>query len=170
MSAAAVSTTNLDVTRAQLEDFLFEEAALLDAWRLNEWLELFAPGARYLVPPAGSNDDVDPATTLFYVADDYHRLCERVKRLGKRTAHVEFPHSRCRHLVANVRLLGGTNERFKATSNFVTYRSKRNVTETYLGHHLYTLRLNDGVIRILEKTSFLDTDDIYDQGKVSIIV
>ncbi len=169
MSATAPKL-NLDVTRAQLEDFFYEEAALLDAWRLTEWLALFAPGAKYLVPPAGSSDDADPATTLFYIADDYHRLSERVKRLGKRTAHVEFPHSRCRHIVTNVRLLGGSNERFGATSNFVTYRSKRNVTETYLGHHMYQLCVTDGAIRILEKRSFLDTDDIYDQGKVSIIV
>lgn len=170
MSAAAVSAAPLTVTRAQLEDFFFEEAALLDAWRLTEWFELFAPGARYLVPPAGSDDDVDPATTLFYVADDYHRLGERVKRLGKKTAHVEFPHSRCRRLVTNVRLLGGTNDDFRATSNFVTYRSKRNVTETYLGHHLYRLSLRGGAIKIIEKCSFLDTDDIYVQGKVSIIL
>jgi p-cumate 2,3-dioxygenase beta subunit len=170
MSAVATSTSQVDVTRAQLEDFLYEEAALLDAWKLTEWFTLFAPGARYLVPPAGSDDDVDPATTLFYVADDYHRLGERVKRLGKRTAHVEFPHSRCRRIVTNVRLLGGTNDDFRATSNFVTYRSKRNVTETYLGHHLYRLCVRGGTIRILEKRSFLDTDDIYTQGKVSIIL
>ena len=149
MSAAVATGATLDVTRAQLEDFFFEEAALLDAWRLPEWFALFAPGARYLVPPAGSDDDVDPATTLFYVADDYHRLGERVKRLGKKTAHVEFPHSRCRRLVTNVRLLGGTNDDFRATSNFVTYRSKRNVTETYLGHHLYRLSLREGAIKIL---------------------
>ena len=170
MSAAVIATAGLDMTRASLEDFLYEEAALLDAWKLTEWFALFAPGARYLVPPAGSEDDVDPATTLFYVADDYHRLGERVKRLGKKTAHVEFPHSRCRRLVSNVRLLGGTNEDFRATSNFVTYRSKRNVTETYLGHHLYRLCLREGAIKILEKRSFLDTDDIYVQGKVSIIL
>src|SRR5262245_2810862 len=170
MSAAIVSSTQLDVTRPQLEDLLYQEAALLDAWKLTEWFKLFAPGARYLVPPAGSEDDVDPATTLFYVADDYHRLSERVKRLGKKTAHVEFPHSRCRRLVTNVRLLGGTNDDFRATSNFVTYRSKRNVTETYLGHHLYHLCVRGGEILILEKRSFLDTDDIYAQGKVSIIL
>jgi p-cumate 2,3-dioxygenase beta subunit len=170
MSAVATSPSQVDITRAQLEDFLYEEAALLDAWKLPEWFALFAPGARYLVPPAGSDDDVDPATTLFYVADDYHRLGERVKRLGKKTAHVEFPHSRCRRVVTNVRLLGGTNDDFRATSNFVTYRSKRNVTETYLGHHLYRLCVRAGAIKILEKRSFLDTDDIYTQGKVSIIL
>ncbi len=170
MSAPAAQAAKLRITRADLEDFLFEEAALLDDWKLNEWLALFMPGARYLVPPAGANDDADPASTLFYVADDYHRLTERVKRLGKKTAHVEFPHSRCRHMVSNVRLLGGDEACFRATSNFVTYRSKRNITETYLGHHNYRLCIHDGNIRILEKRSFLDTDDIYAQGKVSIII
>ena len=170
MSAPAAQSAPLTVTRADVEDFLFLEAALLDAWRLDEWLALFAPGARYLVPPAGSNDDVDPATTLFYVADDYHRLSERVKRLGKKNAHVEFPHSRCRRMVSNVRILGGTNDAFTATSNYVTYRSKRGVTETYLGHHLYELCVDGAAIKIRKKTSFLDTDDINAQGKVSIIL
>jgi p-cumate 2,3-dioxygenase subunit beta len=157
------------VTRAELEDFLFHEAALLDTWQLDQWLGLFAEGARYLVPPAGADDDADPATTLFYIADDYHRLTERVKRLNKRTAHAEFPHSRCRRLVSNVRILGGSDERFTATSNYVTWRSKMGVTDTFLGHHLYALAKCDGVIRILSKTTFLDQDDIREQGKVSII-
>ena len=57
-----------------------------------------------------------------------------------------------------------------ATSNFVTYRSKRGVTETYLGHHRYELCVDAGAIRIRNKTSFIDTDDINAQGKVSIIL
>jgi p-cumate 2,3-dioxygenase beta subunit len=160
----------LSVCRADVEDFLYLEASLLDAWRLEEWLALFVEGASYWVPPAGSEDDVSPATTLIYVADDWFRLTERVKRLGKKTAHVEFPHSRCRHLVSNVRILGGEDGGFDVTSNFVTYRSKGGQTETYLGHHNYELCVRDGDIRILKKTSFLDTDDINDQGKVSIII
>ena len=160
----------LTVSRADVEDFLYTEAALLDAWDLDAWLRLFEEGARYWVPPAGSDDDVDPGTTLFYVADDWFRLTERVKRLGKKTAHVEFPKSRCRHMVSNVRVLGGTDDAFRATSNFVTYRSKGGQTETYLGHHNYELRVIDGAIRIRHKTSFLDIDDINEQGKVSIII
>ena len=160
----------LTVSRADVEDFLYTEAALLDAWDLDAWLRLFEEGARYWVPPAGSDDDVEPGTTLFYVADDWFRLTERVKRLGKKTAHVEFPKSRCRHMVSNVRVLGGTDDAFRATSNFVTYRSKGGQTETYLGHHNYELRVIDGAIRIRHKTSFLDIDDINEQGKVSIII
>lgn len=160
----------LTVTRAALEDFLFEEAALLDAWRLTEWLALFTDDARYLVPPAGANDDADPANTLFYVADDHHRLSERVKRLLKPSAHAEFPHSRCRRLVTNVRLLGGTDDGFRATSNYITWRSKLGDTQCYFGHHLYELRKVDGVLRIARKTSFIDADNLHDQNKVSIIL
>ena len=156
-------------SRAELEDFLFLEAALLDNWQLDEWLALFAVGARYFVPPAGADDDADPATTLFYVADDYHRLCERVKRLNKRTAHAEFPRSRCRRMVSNVRLLAGDAMRFTVTSNYVTRRSKLGVTDTFFGHHLYDMTRIDGQLRILSKKTFLDQDDIRDQGKVSII-
>lgn len=160
----------LSVTRADVEDLLYLEASLLDEWRLTQWLELFCEGAGYWVPPAGSDDDASPLTTLFYVADDWFRLTERVKRLGKKTAHVEFPHSRCRHLVSNVRILEGDDRKFLVTSNFVTYRSKGGQTETYLGHHRYQMCIVEGQIRILHKTSFLDTDNINDQGKVSIII
>ena len=30
-----------NISRAEIEDFLFAEADLLDEWRLPEWLELF---------------------------------------------------------------------------------------------------------------------------------
>ena len=42
MSAPAAKAQALTVTRAELEDFLYLEAALLDEWRLDEWLALFA--------------------------------------------------------------------------------------------------------------------------------
>ncbi len=163
-------TDTLSVTRTALEDFLYFEAALLDEWRLDEWLALFDEGASYFVPPAGASDDANPATTLFYIADDHHRLTERVKRLKKTTAHSEFPHSTCRRLVSNVRILGGSDAAFRVTSNYITYRSKMGNTQAYFGHHLYDMRLLDGAIKITRKTSFIDADDIRDQNKVSIIL
>ena len=170
MSMHAETTQSLSVDIRDVEQFLYEEAALLDDWKLTEWLELFEKGASYHVPPAGAVEDADPATSLFYVADDYHRLTERVKRLLKRTAHVEYPHSRCRHTVSNVRILGGDDREFEVTSNFITFRSKRGSTETYFGHHRYLMTVSGGVILIRYKRSTLDADDITEQGKVSIII
>ena len=48
------------ITRSQIEDFLYHEAALLDAWKLDEWLALLTDDARYRIP---SNDapNGDPA-------------------------------------------------------------------------------------------------------------
>ena len=50
------------VTRADVEDLLFHEAALLDDWRLDDWLGLLTADARYEVP---SNDrpDAQPEDT-----------------------------------------------------------------------------------------------------------
>ena len=70
-----------DVTLADVEDFLFNEADLLDQWRLPEWLELFTDDAEYQVPCMDLPADANPDTNLFYIADDRFRLGERVKRL-----------------------------------------------------------------------------------------
>ena len=163
-------TVTLGITRAEVEEFLFNEAALLDDWLLDEWLALFVPGATYQVPPAGAADGVEPATTLFYVADDYHRLTERVKRLKKPTAFAENPRSRCRRMISNVRILGGVRDRFRVASNYVTYRSKHGETQVFFGHHHYELTLGDSGIAILSKRSYLDADHLREQSKVSIIL
>jgi p-cumate 2,3-dioxygenase beta subunit len=84
------------ITRAEVEDFLILEASLLDDWELPRWRELFVPDCRYLVPNAAGDPYASPDNTLFLIADDGHHLTERVKRLGKKTAHAEYPHSRRR--------------------------------------------------------------------------
>ena len=92
------------VTRQQVEDFLYEEAALLDAWRLDDWLALLTADAVYRVP---SNDRLlgDPKDTLFIIADDINRIRARVTRLKKKDAHAEDPRSRTRRLLTNVRIV-----------------------------------------------------------------
>lgn len=93
-----------DVTREQVEDFMFLEAEMLDEWRLKEWLGLFTADGGYYVPTTDSAPNASPDNALFYVADDRFRLEQRVERLLKRTAHAEFPKSKTRHLVSNVRI------------------------------------------------------------------
>jgi p-cumate 2,3-dioxygenase beta subunit len=118
-------------TRAEVEDFLYAEAALLDEWRLDEWFALFAPGSTYEVPTAGAPDDDDSAKALFYIADDYVRLRERVARLGKREAHAEFPRSRLRRMVSNVRVLSAAAGQLQVACNLVCYRAKNGKVDTY---------------------------------------
>src|ERR1700733_8241357 len=140
-----------NISRPGVEDFLFAEAELLDEWRLPEWLELFTDDAIYYVPSTDVPADSSPDKNLFYVADDRFRLSERVKRLMKRTAHAEFPHSRTRHLVSNVRIRKRSDDEIEVSSAFITYRTKDGVTDTYFGSNRYRLLPGTGTFKIKEK-------------------
>jgi len=157
-------------TRAAIEDFLFHEAALLDDWRLDEWLALLTEDAAYYVPP-NEAPGADHRTTLFTIADDIHRLRERVVRLLDVNAHAEHPRSRTRRLIANVRILGGDGEHVTVAANFVCWRYRRfeRVGE-YVGACRYLLRWRDGVLRIKERRVILDAQELGALGSVSFIL
>ena len=157
------------VTRAEVEDFLFHEADLLDRWALDAWAMLFTDDGEYLIPPTDLPDG-DPARDLFLVYDDRHRLGERAKRLGKKSAHAEFPHSRTRHMISNVRV-DRNGDMLHVNCNFVVYRSKNGVNDIYPGHSEYDLvPAVEGGFRIRRKRAVLDVDTLRPQGKVSIIL
>jgi p-cumate 2,3-dioxygenase beta subunit len=159
-----------ELTRAEIEDFLINEAALLDEWRLPEWRELFAPDCRYLVPNMVGDPYAPPESTLFLIADDAHHLTERVKRLGKRTAHAEYPHSVTQRLIGNVRIVERQDDVLKVQSSFVTYRTSQGITDNYFGRHEYLLVRPNGAILIKEKRSILKMGALRPHGKLSIIV
>ncbi len=159
-----------DISRDDVEDFLYREAELLDEWRLPEWLALFTDDARYLVPSTDLSRDASPDTNLFYIADDRFRLGERVARLMKRTAHSEYPRSKTRHLVSNVRVRSRTGDAIEVGAAFVTYRTKDGVTDTFIGSSRYQLVPADDGLRIREKRCHLDLDGLRPQGRVSIIL
>lgn len=159
-----------DISRATVEEFLFAEADLLDEWRLPEWLELFTDDATYSVPATDVPANASPDNSLFYVADDRFRLSERVKRLMKRTAHAEFPHSRTRHVVSNVRIRSRADAELEVSSAFITFRTKDGVTDTYFGSNRYKLVQIEGHLRIRDKRCLLDSEGLRMQGRVSIIL
>jgi p-cumate 2,3-dioxygenase beta subunit len=158
------------LTRAQAEDLLFEEADLLDQWKLQEWLALYTDDAAYLVPSTDLPPGADPAKALFYIADDRNRLNERIVRLMKKSAHSEYPRSRTRHLVSNVRVGGVEGDDTRVSAAFVTFRTKNAITDTYMGRLLYKLRQVGGLWRIREKRCELDLDGLRPHGRVSIIL
>ena len=155
--------------RLKVEDFLYGEAALLDEWRVDEWFALFAEGATYEVPPMGAEADADSSTSLFYIADDYTRLRERVVRLNSKEAHSEYPRSRLRHVVSNVRVLGAKAGIAEVVCNFITYRARRGVVDTYFGRHEYRIDVSGDSWKIRSKRTTLDMDMLY-PGKLSVIV
>jgi p-cumate 2,3-dioxygenase beta subunit len=168
MNAAEMKAT--EVTRAQVEDFLFEEAALLDAWRLDDWLALLTEDAVYRVP---SNDapTSTPDQALFMVADDARRIRERVLRLKDRNAHAEFPHSRTRRLVSNVRIVTREFGAVTVESNFSVYRHRRDAdVRVYVGQYRHVLRATPQGLRIAERHAILDAHELGSMGLLSFIL
>jgi p-cumate 2,3-dioxygenase beta subunit len=158
------------VTREQVEDFLYHEAALLDAWRLDDWLALLTEDARYEVP---SNDrpDADPASTLFTIADDIDRIRGRITRLKDKNAHAESPRSRTRRMIGNVRIVGRNAAELRVEANFVVYRFRRDQSvREYVGHYRYVLRAQRGGLKIARRQAVLDPMELGSLGLVSFVL
>lgn len=156
--------------RSEVEDFLYLEADLLDNWKLKEWLALYTTDAEYQVPSTDLPRDASPADSLFYIADDYVRLEQRVIRLGKKTMHSEYPHSKIRHQVTNVRVLGESEDGILVTAGFTVYRTKWGNTDLFVGGYEYLLAQTPEGLRIRKKRCLLDLDGLRPQGRVSILL
>lgn len=154
----------------EVEQFLYHEADLLDSWRLPEWLELFAPTGHYLIP-ATDKPDGDPSRDLFLVQDDRFLLEQRINSLMKRSAHAEYPHSRTRRMVSNVRVTGRGDDLLGIAANFSVFRMRAGTVDTYIGHYEHIVeRAEDRGFRFLVRRSVLDLDALRPHGKVSIIL
>lgn len=157
------------VTRAEVEDFLYQEAALLDEWDLPTWLDLFTEDAIYQVPcnddPTGAGD-----RSLMLIDDNRLRLASRVERLGSRKAHREYPHSNLRHFISNVRILEQDGEVLKITCSMLVGRFRANRETWYCARADYDLLLSGGVFRIRRKRVALDMTTLRHSSDVAIIL
>jgi p-cumate 2,3-dioxygenase beta subunit len=123
---------------AAVAQFLYDEAALLDEWRLDDWLALFHPAAaKYLIPSPEDLSD-DPTTTLHLVNDSMTTLAGRVGRLKSKHAHAESPRSRTRRQIANVRVWQGPND-LLSRSVFDVTRVRGGVVDRYVGVYEHQL-------------------------------
>ena len=154
--------------RELVEDFLFQEAAMLDEWRLDDWVKLFTEDARYVVPTTDLPEG-DPKRDLVFINDDITRLHARVARLTSRHAHREYPWSRTRRFVSNVRVEESNDAELSVTANVLVYRFRSGEGAPYVGSIAYILRRDGGDLRIAYRRAVLDLEALSWHGAVSII-
>jgi p-cumate 2,3-dioxygenase subunit beta len=154
--------------RETLEEFLYQEAALLDAWRLDEWLALFTADGRYLVPTTDLPDG-DPRKDLVFIDDDMVRLRARVERLKSRHGHREYPSSRTRRFISNIRIKVEDGA-IVVTSSFIVYRFRLGESNPYIGSYEHRLKRVDGDLKIQHRKAVLDLEALSEHGAVSIIL
>jgi len=156
-------------TRADIEDFLYHEADLLDSWQLEEWLGLLTDDVIYEVPPTDA-PEADSANTLFLVSDNAMRLRSRVEQLLSGQAWAESPRSRTRRFVSNVRIRAVRPGEIVVTANFCVHRFRSGTSDVYVGRYDHVLVVGEDGLRIRRRRAILDLESLRPHGKLSIIL
>lgn len=144
---------------AEVAQFLYHEAALLDSRSFDAWLELYAPDAIYSVPQVAVADPVHRVSLLH---EDRRRLAERVKRVSSGFAYAQDPPSRTVHLVGNVRVSASSaaDGLLNASSNLVVAEARRSSQSIYPAQVDHRLRrTGDGGLSIVYKEIRLVNSD-----------
>ena len=170
MDAATAQLSRQLIGRPEVEDFLFHEAELLDEWRLAEWELLLTEDATYFIPP-NEAPEADHRRTLFTIADDRERIRQRVIRIMDPNCHAEFPHSRTRRIIGNVRITGQDDDLVHVIANFACWRYRRHERiRQYTGQMRHILRRTEDGLRIRERRVIVDPHELGSLGSVSFIL
>jgi len=149
----------------EVEQWYFDEAALLDHRRFADWLALFEPDLRYWVPMRsnlGRRQEADTSgpDEAAHFDDNLEYLGYRVARLATQFAWAEQPPARTRHLIGNVRVSpgGADASELVVVSNFVVTVNRFEVdTELFAGERTDLLRRRrNGSFGVARRTVVLD--------------
>ena len=154
----------------EIEQFLYEEAWILDSRQFEEWLELFADDVRYWMPTrrtvaksvANVSTSVDEELAgeheLAFFDESKLTLLARVMRLRGGIAWAEDPPSRTRRLITNIHVTPGEGEgEYEVRSYFLLYRSRHHSAhETFVGVRHDLLRRTAEGLRIARRKIVLD--------------
>ena len=168
-TAQAPAGVGRTVTRAEVEEFLFHEADLLDRWRLDDWFALMAEGSTYEVP---TNDWTGWSVLEggFFKSDDYGLLKARVKRLKSRKAHAENPHSRTHRMISNVRVGERVGDLLEVRANFIVHRFRDDTTQVYVGYYEHLLDVTGAGLLIRRRRAVLVNEAMAAGARLSFIL
>lgn len=157
------------VTRAEVEDFLFHEADLLDRWQLDDWFALMAEDSVYEIP----TNDWQGWTVLeggYFKSDDYGLIKARVKRLKSRKAHAENPHSRTQRMISNVILGERVGDLLEIRANFIVHRFRDETTQSYVGRYEHLLEVTETGFLIRRRRAVLTNEVMAAGARLSFIL
>jgi len=127
-------------------EFLYREAELLDQCRFGDWVALFTPDVRYLMPVRTTEFRArgEGFQPFAFIDDDIHSLTTRIKRLQTEAAWAETPPSRTRHFLSNVLVEPAPQpHEYAVGANFMVTRTRGDQ-----GYQLFTGRREDVLRRI----------------------
>ena len=164
MGASDMTDALHDLVRQhQVEQFLYHEAALLDARRYDDWLALVAEDIHYWMPirRTVTLDNLDREFTkpgdMALFDDDIEDLRFRVEKLKTGSSWSEDPPSRTRHMISNIRVLADDGDEITVEVAFRLFRSRMNdKVDDWVGRREDTLRRNGDGFLLCRRHIYLD--------------
>lgn len=147
------------MTRDDLIDFVYDEAATIDQMRWDDWLALFHKDGRYWMPLEWQQEDPILQPSLMY--EDRLLLTVRVERLAGERTFSQKPKSRCHHLMERPRILsmgedGGVH---RLRTSFIYTETRGDLLERYSGWVSHELVEVDGALQIkLKRIDLINFD------------
>jgi biphenyl 2,3-dioxygenase beta subunit len=135
----------------EIQQFLYDEADLMDAWKIDEWFALMAEDIHYWAPTRQNrlqrelSQEIAGPRGSAYFDEDHALLSQRIQRLHTGMAWAEDPPSRIRHLICNVRVYPTESpDEFNVESSFYVFRTRlEREMDRFVGKRYDVLRRTD---------------------------
>ncbi|MFD1211056.1 3-phenylpropionate/cinnamic acid dioxygenase subunit beta [Arthrobacter sp. GCM10027362] len=155
--------------KADIEDFLYTEADLLDGRRFKDWLDLLSEDVTYFMPirrnvkfgQHAEKENTRLGEGISWFDEGKWTLNKRVEQILTGVHYAEEPLSRVCHMVSNVQIHAirenGTQREVDVRSRFLVYQNRVEY-ETYffVGKRNDTLRLTEDGWKIARREIILD--------------
>ena len=156
--------------KADMEDFLYAEADLLDERRFREWLNLLADDITYFMPirrnvkfgQHAQRENTVQGSGISWFDEDKWTLTKRVDQILTGVHYAEEPLSRVSHMVSNVQIrrvvpsLDDPRE-VEVRCRFLVYQNRIEYeTYTFVGKRTDLLRKTDDGWKIARREILLD--------------
>jgi len=156
--------------KADVEDFYYREADLLDDRRFRDWLDLLAEDISYFMPirrnvkfgQQAARENTRRGEGISWFDEDKWTLTKRVEQILTGVHYAEEPLSRITHMVSNVQIRGvrpdiGAPHELDVTSRFLVYQNRVEY-ETYIfvGRRNDTLRPAGNGFKIARREILLE--------------
>jgi 3-phenylpropionate/cinnamic acid dioxygenase small subunit len=156
--------------KADIEDFYFQEADLLDERKFRDWLDILAEDITYFMPirrnvkfgQHASRENTKLGEGISWFDEDKWTLTKRVEQILTGVHYAEEPLSRITHMVSNVQIKSARPDverpsEIDVTSRFLIYQNRVEYeTYTFVGRRNDTLRLTDHGWKVAKREILLE--------------
>jgi len=156
--------------KADVEDFYFDEADLLDDRRFRDWLDLLADDISYFMPirrnvkfgQHAARENTRRGEGISWFDEDKWTLTKRVEQILTGVHYAEEPLSRITHMVSNVQIRAARPDINEAreldvSSRFLVYQNRVEYeTYTFVGKRNDRLRLTGAGWKIARREIILE--------------